>query len=83
MVLEHANAHCGGGTGPARGLTWENGDRSGLVPEAMVASLHTMRKETTPRQQAMPRVTQGCAVHLRQQHHPHGCAHSYWVPLGQ
>ena len=54
--------------GAGGGLTCENGDRSGLVPEAMVASLHTMRNETTPRQQAMPRVTQGCAVHLRQQH---------------
>ena len=48
-----------------------------------MASLHTMRKETTPRQQATARVTQGCAVHLRQQRHPHGFAHRHWVPLGQ
>ncbi len=37
------------------------------MPEAMVASLQTMRKEITPRQQATPRVTQGLAVHLRTQ----------------
>lgn len=34
------------------------------MPDAMVASLQTMRKDTTPRQQASPRVTQGFAVHL-------------------
>ncbi len=38
------------------------------MPDAMVASLQTMRKETTPRQQASPRVTHGLAVHLRTQH---------------
>lgn len=47
------------------------------MPEAMVASLHTMRKDSTPRQQAMPRVTQGFAVHLRPAHcsiiTPTGC----------
>ena len=35
------------------------------MPEAIVASLQTMRKETTPRQQASPRVTHGLAVHLK------------------
>lgn len=34
----------------------------------MVASLQTMRNDTTPRQQAMPRVTHGLAVHLAAPH---------------
>ena len=48
--------------------TCEKGERSGLVPEAMVASLQTMRKDTAPSAHASARVTQGLAVQLQQAH---------------
>lgn len=47
-------------------LTCENGDRSGFVPDAMVASLQTIRKDIAPSAHARSRVTQGLAVQLRQ-----------------
>ena len=46
-------------------LTCENGDRSGLVPDAMVASLHTIRNDTAPSTHASTLVTHGFAVQLR------------------
>ena len=49
----------------AAARTCEKGERSGLVPEAMVASLQTIRKDTIPNAHAAARVTQGLAVQLQ------------------
>ncbi len=49
-------------------LTCENGERSGFVPDAMVASLQTIRKDTTPRKHARTLVTHGLAVQLQTSH---------------